>query len=222
MPIPAWAVSAALLLDHPDGLDIEKLTDLVIDTELSRLGNNTNRVEPYKVLWSALVHNCKHTDWFSSRPKWIQLEERDVALNHPDVQRAIKQINARRLAEVPPLPEEIIEGRSLIEGATKTIVVTAYERNPKARKACVEHYGAICSACDLDFAKKYGDLARGFIHVHHLKQLSLIGHDYVVDPIEDLRPICPNCHAVAHLGGKCRSIEEIKALLNNTDGDDGS
>jgi hypothetical protein len=25
--------------------------------------------------------------------------------------------------------------------------------------------------------------------------------------------VCPNCHAVIHLGGGCRSIEQVKELL---------
>ena len=35
----------------------------------------------------------------------------------------------------------------------------------------------------------YGPLVAGFIHVHHLKQLSTVGEGYAVDPIADLRPI---------------------------------
>jgi hypothetical protein len=31
-----------------------------------------------------------------------------------------------------------------------------------------------------------------------------------VDPVADLRPVCPNCHAVIHLGGACRSIDEVR------------
>jgi predicted HNH restriction endonuclease len=34
----------------------------------------------------------------------------------------------------------------------------------------------------------------------------------VVDPVDDLRPVCPNCHAVLHLS-QCRSIEEVRQLL---------
>jgi predicted HNH restriction endonuclease len=28
-----------------------------------------------------------------------------------------------------------------------------------------------------------------------------------------LRPVCPNCHAVLHLGGNCRSIEEVMQMI---------
>jgi 5-methylcytosine-specific restriction protein A len=53
----------------------------------------------------------------------------------------------------------------------------------------------------------------GFIHVHHLTPLSTIGKEYRVDPIKDLRPICPNCHAVIHSRRPAMSIEEAKQLI---------
>ena len=77
----------------------------------------------------------------------------------------------------------------------------AWSSIPKiARKKCIEHYGAKCavSNCGFDFEKLYGDIGKGFIHVHHLTQLSDIGQGYEVDPIKDLRPVCPNCHAMLH------------------------
>jgi 5-methylcytosine-specific restriction protein A len=46
-----------------------------------------------------------------------------------------------------------------------------------------------------------------------LVPLSEVSDEYEVDPIADLRPICPNCHAVLHLGGRTRTVEEVKALI---------
>jgi 5-methylcytosine-specific restriction protein A len=62
----------------------------------------------------------------------------------------------------------------------------------------------------------FGPEAEGFIHVHHLIPLSTIGTEYLVDPINDLRPVCPNCHAVIHLGGGSRSIDEVREMLENS------
>ena len=33
------------------------------------------------------------------------------------------------------------------------------------------------------------------------------------DSVEDLRPVCPNCHAVLHLGARGRNIEEVRQLV---------
>jgi hypothetical protein len=114
------------------------------------------------------------------------------------------------------LAEEVTASGPLIEGAICQIVINAYERNPIARACCIAHYGASCVVCGLNFGAVYGPLAEGFIHVHHIKPLSAIGVEYEVDPVADLRPVCPNCHAVIHLGGECRGIAEVRAALGTT------
>jgi hypothetical protein len=116
------------------------------------------------------------------------------------------------ISPVPPLPEELDADVQYTEGSTKTVVVNAYERNAAARSACIAHYGSRCHVCEFDFGVEFGDVAQGFIHVHHLRPISECDGEYVVDPVDDLRPVCPNCHAVIHLGGSCRSISEVKAL----------
>ncbi|MDB5978344.1 MAG: endonuclease [Nevskia sp.] len=111
-----------------------------------------------------------------------------------------------------PLAEEVIALAGLTEGALRTIKVNAYERNPIARKACLAHYGHSCSVCEFNFADEFGAFADGYIHVHHLVPLAEVGKAYEVDPIKDLRPVCPNCHTALHLGGITRSIEELRTL----------
>ncbi|MCA0174554.1 HNH endonuclease [Bacillus sp. RAR_GA_16] len=113
-------------------------------------------------------------------------------------------------------PEEVHE--TLEEGNLKTITVNVYERNPIARKQCMEHYGVQCQVCELDFEKTYGDVGKDFIHVHHLKPLHQIQHGYIVDPVQDLIPVCPNCHAMLHRkeNGEYLTIEQLKARILNT------
>ncbi|MGH8226507.1 MAG: HNH endonuclease [Steroidobacteraceae bacterium] len=53
------------------------------------------------------------------------------------------------------------------------------------------------------------------IHVHHVKPLSAVGRGYQVDPVKDLIPICPNCHAVAHHRDPPYSPEELRDLLRH-------
>jgi hypothetical protein len=113
-------------------------------------------------------------------------------------------------------PEEYREARVVTEGAIHRVLVNAYERSPEARRRCIGHHGAACCVCGMDFRSVYGTLADGFIHVHHLTPLSQIGEEYEVDPVAEMRPVCPNCHAVIHLGGGCRSIEEVRQLLRGT------
>jgi HNH endonuclease len=115
-------------------------------------------------------------------------------------------------------PEEISETTGLIEGAICRISVNSYERNPEARRRCIQIHGTKCCICNFDFGAVYGVEAQGYIHVHHVRPLSQVKGDYVVDPVNDLRPVCPNCHAVLHLNGRCRDIDDIKCLLAKNKG----
>jgi predicted HNH restriction endonuclease len=57
--------------------------------------------------------------------------------------------------------------------------------------------------------------------VHHLRPISEIAEEYEVDPVKDLRPVCPNCHAMIHRTPQLYSIEEMKniRLYRPRDGD---
>jgi len=113
------------------------------------------------------------------------------------------------------LPQEVegAAGARYPEGALRRLTVNAYERNPAARRACLEHWGTRCAACGVDLGERYGPIAAGFIHVHHLRPLAELGEGYEVDPVADLRPLCPNCHGVVHLRTPPLTIEELRALL---------
>ena len=118
------------------------------------------------------------------------------------------------------LPEEVVEeiDGPILEGAKKTITVNSYERDPKAKKKCKDYYmkrdGHItCQICGFDFGKEYGLEYANRIHIHHILPLSEIGETYVVDPIKDLIPVCPNCHLILH-DGKGITVEELKKKLN--------
>jgi len=111
------------------------------------------------------------------------------------------------------IPEEIPEGTLLLEGSTRQIQINVYERNPTARLLCIQHYGAKCFICKFDFQSNYGERGKGFIHVHHTKALSEIKAQYHVDPIADLRPVCPNCHAMIHRTTLPSTCEEIKKII---------
>jgi hypothetical protein len=117
------------------------------------------------------------------------------------------------LPAVPVYPDEIVGVEKFIEGACRMVTVNAYERDQEARRRCIAAHKPRCCACGLDFGAMYGPEFDGFIHVHHLCPLSEIGGEYEVDPVKDLRPVCPNCHAVIHHGGRLRSIEEVRQLL---------
>ena len=108
----------------------------------------------------------------------------------PEVAQALEQLGWVD-TELPVIPEEVDKATLFYEGSVRNITVNAYERNSAARERCILHYGCRCAVCDLKLSDKYGETAQGLIHVHHLQQLSDINAKYIVDPIKDLRPVCP-------------------------------
>jgi 5-methylcytosine-specific restriction enzyme A len=106
---------------------------------------------------------------------------------------------------------------AFFEGALRRITTNTYERNPHARKACIEYYGTRCAICGLNLSDRYGPEADGLIHVHHRNAISEANSTYQVDPIKDLRPVCPNCHAVIHRRKQPFSIEEVISMLREAE-----
>lgn len=102
---------------------------------------------------------------------------------------------------------------SYVEGVWSKVLVNRYERNSDAREKCILAHGTVCSACGFDFELKYGALGKGFIHIHHLVPIASCGGAYTVDPIIDLTPVCPNCHAMLHKRNPPLSINELKNVL---------
>ncbi len=109
-------------------------------------------------------------------------------------------------------PEEVAAASPIVEGSVCRVTVNAYERNLNARRLCIAAHGTNCCICGFSFESSYGPDAEGYIHVHHVRPLSEIRGMYVVNPVDDLRPVCPNCHAMIHMGGRCRTIEEARCL----------
>jgi 5-methylcytosine-specific restriction protein A len=106
---------------------------------------------------------------------------------------------------------ETDEETDLYEGALKRFRASGYERSREARRQCLEIYGYACFLCSFDFKATYGEIGRGLIHVHHLTPLSARqGEIHVVDPAENLRPICPNCHLVIHSREPALTFEEVR------------
>jgi len=133
----------------------------------------------------------------------------------PQALAAIRVGRVRKLSTVNVFPDEV-EDVECREGATIQRLVNAYERDPRARNKCLEKYGTTCCVCGFSFGATYGKGAEGIIHVHHLRPLSTLTKEYVVDPIADLRPVCPNCHAVIHSRKPVYTIDDVRSLIGKT------
>ena len=120
-----------------------------------------------------------------------------------------------------PLQEIIIDDNEILigmpDGALTHIEVNRYERSQLNRSACIAGRGCICEVCGFDFGEVYGDRGKGFIHVHHIVPVSQLKDNYIIDPVKDLVPVCPNCHAMLHTVNPPLSVEELKEIIAGTD-----
>ena len=156
-------------------------------------------------LQNALLSLSQHIDYYeeksgSSVKKRKGVYERYLNLIDKEPQKTV-------------YPDEVDIEIEYSEGKTKKVLVNSYERNPVARKKCIEHFGLNCQVCDFNFKEKFGDLGKDFIHVHHKIDIATIGNEYSVNPLTDLIPVCPNCHSMLHKRKPAYSISELKAMM---------
>ena len=175
--------------------------------EVQGYGGNRRKWEN-KVQWA---RNSLAKKGYLSRPKngdqhglWTLTDSR---------MNAAKTLPPLTRPAAPVYPDEVSD--TVNEGARRSVLVNVYERSEQARQKCIAQYGYACVICDFDFYKRYGQRGDRFIHVHHLTPISAIGHEYKLDPLRDLRPVCPNCHAMLHKSDPPCSIEELREILNN-------
>lgn len=196
----------------------------------------TNFSKTYDQVFS-LISNIKNDGWAIK----VQSNGQDIN-NYESIKDGSFSVNAKKILEesvfnnleiisnhvllftsiflLPLVPDEIAEPFSedvigMPEGALTKMLVNKYERNPKNRAICISFYGSMCRGCGFSFGDFYGDFAKDYIHVHHLTPVSTIGENYVINPIKDLVPLCPNCHNAVHLSNPPLSLEDLKLRIGN-------
>lgn len=121
------------------------------------------------------------------------------------------------LALQPVPTSSVASNEAVWEGAPQEVELTVYERNPRARRLCIEHFGPTCQVCGFDYQRMYGAIGSGLIHVHHTTPLSTIREGYEVDPIRDLIPLCATCHHVVHSRVPPFTPDELRLAIKRAD-----
>lgn len=109
---------------------------------------------------------------------------------------------------------KLLDENEYLEGGVRRVEANRYERNPVNRELCLAENGYTCKICGFDFEKVYGEIGHHFIHVHHIVPISKMHEEYMINPVEDMIPVCPNCHAMLHQTDPPISPEEMRILLN--------
>ena len=90
-----------------------------------------------------------------------------------------------------------------MEGARIEVVLSKAERDPSLRKGALARYGLHCQACGL--IPKVAAQSE----VHHLDPIS---EGVRRTKIEDLCPLCRNCHSLAHSRTPPIPLDELKVM----------
>ena len=139
--------------------------------------------------------------------------------------RSVREVKDKELLEFLLHPHQLVnddvydvdypeDDEALYEGALMTVKANRYERNQRARRECVALKGYKCLVCGKDFEASYGEIGKGFIHVHHLTPIASIGKEYQLDVANDLVPVCPNCHYMLHRKNPPYTIEELQSKMS--------
>lgn len=107
---------------------------------------------------------------------------------------------------------------NIYEGTRVSVNINKYKRSSMARCKCIEYHGCICNICEMDFEKMYGEIGREFIHAHHIRPISEINSEYIVNYKEDLIPVCSNYHAMLDrkINNRNMSINKLRELIKNS------
>lgn len=109
--------------------------------------------------------------------------------------------------------EELVSGTFPPQAVSRT-GVNRYERDADARRVCLAFHGTSCAACGLSLETAYGEAGSDVLDVHHVVPPEIVGSGYQLDPITDLVPLCPNCHAMAHHQVAVpRTVPELRSLI---------
>lgn len=168
-------------------------------------------------LWSLssaeMVEERSGGPLYKNEIRWARQElAQEGMIEKPSISgRGIWQLTGETFSPPEEYDEDI--HTPLTEGALKKISVNAYERSQKAREICLKTHGYSCAVCEVELQCIYGVIGKNCIHIHHLVEISSIGKEYVIDPIKDMVPVCPNCHYIIHRRKPAFTIDEVRAML---------
>jgi len=85
-----------------------------------------------------------------------------------------------------------------IEGSRSRMLRNHYERSRSNRALAILAHGTACMVCGFDFERNYGPFGKGYVEIHHLTPVHLMETPRVVNPLDELVPLCSNCHSMVH------------------------
>lgn len=136
-----------------------------------------------------------------------------------DAKKGFKDLYKRSL--VDKLEVELFDENIVIyEGLEKIRKVKVYERSLKLRDKAIQYFRdkknlVSCECCSFNFDLFYWkNISKDYIEIHH--RLPIYQYKWedlsktIGKALENLIPVCSNCHRMIHREKKTRSVSEIK------------
>jgi predicted HNH restriction endonuclease len=223
--IPALEIIAA----HPEGITTTNLSK-ELRRRLRPTGDDlaplANRQDDK---FSQKVRNLKSHDTLekkgfciSSNEKYkITREGREFLKDGLPTERALRAQGFTERQRQKAL-ERNYRGIVFEEGALITTNRKVAQRSALLRKIAIKHFkdendSIQCEGCGFRAEDVYGDEFRGLIEIHHARPLFVTGFRKIDrdTAIEQLIPLCPNCHRVVHRDpNTCISLSELRLVID--------
>ncbi len=224
--IPALQIIAA----HPDGIGTSELS-LLLRRQLKPTGDDLVMLAGrHDDKFSQKVRNLKSHDTLEKRGLasfivglyHITPAGRDLASEGSEVFQSLRDQGfnetQRQLALEKNYKNILIE-----EGELTVSNKAVVRRSALLRREAIKHFadqdGSIaCMGCGFRSERAYGPATRGMIEIHHTEPLFLrsgVGwRTAIADALEQVVPLCPNCHRVVHKDReRCMPIAELRRLV---------
>lgn len=161
------------------------------------------------------IHLLKINNTNGEYTRIIQALQRKV-IDYSISPQDFVEVNEQLLNDIDTEIEDDIPPTDLVgqEGSYKLSLHKVYERDSQLRQNALLEYGLYCQICGFNFEESYGELGKGFIEVHHITPLHKLKGLSSTNSIEDLIPVCANCHRMFHRNkNNTPTPDEIKALI---------
>lgn len=151
--------------------------------------------------------------------RWKSSHSRSVlAYMEQELSRALPdpEWSVRPRSEAPTADDSELAEIPSVEGKRRMRMHYARERSPAKVAEAKEAWRARdpllrCFLCNFSFEERYGV---SYVEAHHRIPLSKLGARAVVETrVEDLAPLCANCHRFVHKPGNDMTLEELKTKL---------
>lgn len=150
------------------------------------------------------------------REIWAEFADQPLKLTAEAqaIRDAVGDADEAQIAKLPHADEYVGE-----EGGVIMRLHKRYERDRKIVREKIAQAAAIgkleCDVCEFNFEAAYGELGAGYIEVHHLRPVNLLGSGGKTR-LSDLALLCANCHRMAHRRRIPLSLEEIRLSQSNS------